>query len=134
MKYILLILLISCSSFERSKPIEKPPELDSIIEEVEESEELKKSAPEIQKRIVHKLKESQEYNEIAYAKVMELEERLNKLEERNRALEEENKELREELSTWRTVKAGMIFLIVGLIITFIGSQVWRFRKLLGSPI
>lgn len=134
MRFLFIILLIGCQSVRISEPIPEPPELDEIIQEVQSSEELKKVDPVIQDKIVRKFRESQEYNELAYQKIQDLEERLNSIEERNKELLEENQKLKEELATWRAIKSIFIFAFIGLAIFFVGSQLWRFRKLFGSPI
>lgn len=134
MRFLFIILLIGCQSVKVTDPIPEPPEMDEIIMEVEASQELKKADPILTERIQRKLKESQNYNEMSYNKILELEDRLNKLEEENKSLREENESLKSELSTWRAIKAGFVITLVmlagiGIMIVLIKS-----RKLLGSPV
>lgn len=132
--YLISLLLIGCQSFRSTEPIPAPPEMDEIISEVESSTTLAKADPEIQTKIVQKLRESNDYNIQSYNKILELESRLDKLEAENQRLKAENQELKDELATWRGIKTALAFTVLGLIGIGLMGFVIKFRKFFGSPI
>ena len=120
--YLLIILLLSCSTIQTS--ISKPPNMEEIISEI-------KSNPEIQdktkNKIIRTLEESALYNQECFNKNIFLE-------KENFSLKQSIQNLELEIQTWRNIKNTFwMILILGSII-FIGSMLWKFRKLMGVPI
>jgi hypothetical protein len=122
MKYLLILLLLSCSTIQTS--ISKPPNMEEIINEI-------KSNPEIQdktkNKIIRTLEESALYNQECFNKNIFLE-------KENFSLKQSIQNLELEIQTWRNIKNTFwMILIIGSII-FIGLMAWKFRKLMGVPI
>jgi len=120
--YLLILLLLSCSTIQTS--ISKPPNMEEIINEI-------KSNPEIQEKtkskIIRTLEESALYNQECFNKNIFLE-------KENFSLKQSIQNLELEIQTWRNIKNTFwMILILGSII-FIGSMLWKFRKLMGVPI
>ena len=121
-KYLPIILLLSCSTIQTS--ISRPPNMEELISEI-------KSNPEIQdktkNKIIRTLKESALYNQECFNKNIFLE-------KENFSLKQSIQNLELEIQTWRTVKTSFwVIIAIGLMI-LAGSMVYKFRKLLGSPI
>lgn len=121
-KYLPIILLLSCSTIQTS--ISKPPNMEEIINEI-------KSNPEIQdktkNKIIRTLEESALYNQECFNKNIFLE-------KENFSLKQSIQNLELEIQTWRNIKNTFwMILILGSII-FIGSMLWKFRKLMGVTI
>jgi hypothetical protein len=121
---ILLFLLLSCVTTKA--PIMIPPDVKSIIQEIEDLPELKNS-PFIKKQIIDKLKESAVYNQNCYNQILEIE-------NENVSLKEKLSVLNEELKSWRVLKKSFWISISFVILAGIGIFLWKARKLLGSPI
>jgi len=120
--YLLILLLLSCSTIQTS--ISKPPNMEEIISEI-------KFNPEIQdktkNKIIKTLEESALYNQECFNKNIFLE-------KENFSLKQTIQNLELEIQTWRNIKNTFwMILILGSII-FIGSMLWKFRKLMGVPI
>ena len=121
MKYVLLLFL-SCATVQTS--ISKPPEMQNLIDEIKMDTEIQGS---VKTKIIRTLEDSMEYNSECFNKNI-------LLEKENFSLKEKIQNLELEIQTWRTVKTSFWILIaIGLMI-LAGSMVYKFRKLLGSPV
>ena len=122
MKYLPIILLLSCSTIQTS--ISKPPNMEEIINEI-------KSNPEIQdktkNKIIRTLEESALYNQECFNKNIFLE-------KENFSLKQSIQNLELEIQTWRNIKNTFWMILILASIIFIGSMAWKFRKLMGVPI
>ena len=120
--YLLIILLLSCSTIQTS--ISKPPNMEEIISEI-------KSNPEIQdktkNKIIRTLEESALYNQECFNKNIFLE-------KENFSLKQSIQNLELEIQTWRNIKNTFWMIIILGSIIFIGSMLWKFRKLMGVPL
>ena len=120
--YLLIILLLSCSTIQTS--ISRPPNMEEIINEI-------KSNPEIQdktkNKIIRTLEESALYNQECFNKNIFLE-------KENFSLKQTIQNLELEIQTWRNIKNTFWMILILASIIFIGSMAWKFRKLMGVPI
>jgi len=120
--YLPIILLLSCSTIQTS--ISKPPNMEEIINEI-------KSNPEIQdktkNKIIRTLEESALYNQECFNKNIFLE-------KENFSLKQTIQNLELEIQTWRNIKNTFWMILILASIIFIGSMLWKFRKLMGVPI
>ena len=122
MKYIILLLLFTCSTIQTG--ITKPPEIQNFIDELKLNTEIREID---KKRIISTLEISSEYNSKCFDKNIFLE-------KENFLLQRKVQELYLEIQTWKTIKNSFWIILISGILIFIGFTVWRFRKLLGSPI
>ena len=122
MKYIILLLLFTCSTIQTG--ITKPPEIQNFIDELKLNPEIREID---KKRIISTLEISSEYNSECFNKNI-------LLEKENFSLKEKIQNLELEIQTWRTVKTSFWILIAIGIMIIASSMVYKFRKLLGSPI
>ena len=122
MKYIILLLLFTCSTIQTS--ISKPPEIQNLIDEIKIDTEIQSS---VKSKIIRTLEDSMEYNQECFEKNI-------LLEKENFFLKEKIQNLELEIQTWRTVKTFFWIILISGILIFIGFTAWKFRKLLGSPI
>ena len=121
MKYILLIFL-SCATIQTS--ISKPPEIQNLIDEIKMDTEIQSN---VKSRIIKTLEDSMDYNQECFNKNI-------LLEKENFSLKEKIQNLELEIQTWNTVKTSFWILIAIGIMIIASSMVYKFRKLLGSPI
>ena len=122
MKYIILLLLFTCSTIQTG--ITKPPEIQNFIDELKLNPEIREID---KKRIISTLEISSEYNSKCFDKNI-------LLEKENFFLKEKIQNLELEIQTWRTIKNSFWIILICGILIFIGFTAWKFRKLLGSPI
>ena len=121
MKYLLLLFL-SCATVQTS--ISKPPEIQNLIDEIKMDTEIQSS---VKSKIIRTLEDSMEYNSECFNKNI-------LLEKENFFLKDKIQKLELEIQTWRTVKTSFwVIIAIGLMI-LTGSMVYKFRKLLGSPV
>lgn len=121
MKYLLLIFL-SCATVQTS--ISKPPEIQNLIDEIKMDTEIQSS---VKSKIIRTLEDSMEYNSECFNKNI-------LLEKENFFLKDKIQKLELEIQTWRTVKTSFWVIIAIALMILAGSMVYKFRKLLGSPI
>lgn len=115
LKVFNILLIFSCHTVQTS--ISKPPEMQSLIEEIKMDTEIQTP---VKNKIIKTLELSQEYNSECFNKNI-------LLEKENFSLKEKIQNLEMEIQTWRTIKnVGLI-----LIIIFILSMLYKFRKLFG---
>lgn len=122
MKYLLILLLFTCSTIQTS--ISKPPEIQNLIDELKSNNEIQDT---VKTRIINTLENSAEYNQECFNKNI-------LLEKENFILKEKIQKLELEIQTWRTIKNSFWIILISGILIFIGFTAWKFRKLLGSPI
>jgi len=120
--YLLILLLLSCSTIQTS--ISKPPNMEEIISEIKSNSEIQDKT---KSKIIKTLEESALYNQECFNKNIFLE-------KENFSLKQTIQNLELEIQTWRNIKNTfwMIFILGSII--FIGSMLWKFRKLMGVPI
>lgn len=115
LKVFNILLIFSCHTVQTS--ISKPPEIQNLIEEIKMDTEIQTP---VKNKIIKTLELSQEYNSECFNKNI-------LLEKENFSLKEKIQNLELEIQTWRTIKnIGWI-----LIVIFILSMLYKFRKLFG---
>lgn len=122
MKYLFILILFTCSTIQTS--ISKPPEIQNLIDELKSNNEIQDT---VKSRIISTLENSMEYNSECFNKNI-------LLEKENFFLKDKIQKLELEIQTWRTIKNSFWIILISGILIFIGFTVWKFRKLLGSPI
>ena len=130
---VLIVLIVGCANNSEQVKIAKPPDMQEIIEEIKENKELQK-LPSIQKRILDKIEESNNYNTQCYDDIQKINKRLSDLEQALIEKDAKIAELELELRTWRNVKIVMATLAFGLLLIGLIRLVIKYRSLLGLGI
>jgi len=120
--YLLILLLLSCSTIQTS--ISKPPNMEEIINEIKSNSEIQDKT---KNKIIRTLEESALYNQECFNKNIFLE-------KENFSLKQTIQNLELEIQTWRNIKNTFWMILILASIIFIGSMLWKFRKLMGVPI
>lgn len=120
--YLPIILLLSCSTIQTS--ISKPPNMEEIINEIKSNSEIQDKT---KNKIIRTLEESALYNQECFNKNIFLE-------KENFSLKQTIQNLELEIQTWRNIKNTFWMILILASIIFIGSMLWKFRKLMGVPI
>lgn len=112
---IYILFLLTCKTL--TPKLEPPKDYKEVLQEIQESNELKQN-PKLQNKIINTIKEQSDYSNACYNKILEIEEKLKQLEIENERLKKENENLREQLITWHKIQFGFWVILIIIVISF----------------